>query len=423
MRDHESCVFQSDTSINILKSTTSKQNSTYKRNFQQTRKKGRKSNVPRSSFITESNLSQGGEDTSWIFDTAATSHFCGNRSLLQNYLPVKGTTMSVAIGGVQCDIEGIGTVKMIFRNKDDLGIKAERTNAYSPQRNGVAERYNYTAVDGIKVLLNTSGLTKGFWAEALLCHSYVWNRVCHALRTPQADQWYKSMEEEIRVLKERKVWDLVPKPANGKVIGCRWVYTIKFNEKGVIVRYKARLVAQGFRQVQGIHYDEVFSPVVHFSIIRMCFSVLVCKQKWRHCQLDIKCAYLYATIQEGIFMTQPQGFVDPNKPDHVCHLNKALYGLHQSGREWFLEIHSVLENLNFKKLDWTNCVYAYQDNVVLLLYVDDIVIFAKTDILIEEVINRLSTHFDLKILGKTRTLLRVQLKKGDEFFIHLGIYP
>ncbi|KAF8766821.1 Retrovirus-related Pol polyprotein like [Argiope bruennichi] len=233
------------------------------------------------------------------------------------------------------------------------------------------------------------------------------------------------MEEEISILKERKVWDLVPKPANGKVIGCRWVYTIKLNEKGVIVRYKARLVAQGFRQIQGIHYDEVFSPVVNFSIIRMCFSVLVCKQKWRHCQLDIKCAYLYATIQEGIFMTQPQGFVDPNKPDHVCHLNKALY---QSGREWLLEIHSVLENLNFKKLDWTNCVYAYQDNVVLLLNVDDIVIFAKTDILIEEVINRLSTHFDLKILGKTLTLLGVQFEEmGEEieeiFHSSVGIYP
>ncbi|KAF8796920.1 hypothetical protein HNY73_001248 [Argiope bruennichi] len=87
---------------------------------------------------------------------------------------------------------------------DDLGIKAERTNAYSPQQNGVAERYNYTAVDGIKVLLNTSGLTKGFGAEALLCHSYVWNRVCHGNqiltpfelyggRKPSKDFWMHSL--------------------------------------------------------------------------------------------------------------------------------------------------------------------------------------------------------------------------------------
>ncbi|GBN58445.1 hypothetical protein AVEN_129599-1, partial [Araneus ventricosus] len=69
------------------------------------------------------------------------------------------------------------------------------------------------------------------------------------------------MKEEIQVVKERKVWDLVPKPANGKVIGCRWVYTLKQHEKGVIVRYKGRLVAQGFGQIQGIHYDEIFNPV------------------------------------------------------------------------------------------------------------------------------------------------------------------
>ncbi|GBM20638.1 Retrovirus-related Pol polyprotein from transposon TNT 1-94 [Araneus ventricosus] len=231
------------------------------------------------------------------------------------------------------------------------------------------------------------------------------------------------MKEEIQVIKERKVWDLVPKPANSKVIGCRWVYTLKQDEKGVIVRYKARLVAQGFGQIQGIHYDEIFNPVVNFSIIRMCFSVLVCKQKWRHSQLDIKCAYLYASLQETIFMSQPQGFVDPNKPDHVCHLNKALYGLHQSGREWFYEIHSVLENLSFKKLESTNCVYVYQDNVVLLLYVDDIVLFAKTDTLIKDVIKCLRIHFDLKVLGKTRKLLGVEFEEmGNELFIHQSEY-
>ncbi|GBN81925.1 Retrovirus-related Pol polyprotein from transposon TNT 1-94 [Araneus ventricosus] len=231
------------------------------------------------------------------------------------------------------------------------------------------------------------------------------------------------MKEEIQVIKERKVWDLVPKPANGNVIGCRWVYTLNQDEKGVIVRYKVRLVAQGFGQIQGIHYDEIFNPVVNFSIIRMCFSVLVCKQKWRHSQLDIKCAYLYASLQDTIFMSQPQGFVDPNKPDHVCHLNKALYGLHQSGRERFYEIHSVLENLSFKKLESTSCVYVYRDNVVLLLYVDDIVLFAKTDNLIKDVKKCLSTHLDLKVLGKTRKLLGVEFEEmGNELFIHQSEY-
>ncbi|GBN95599.1 Retrovirus-related Pol polyprotein from transposon TNT 1-94 [Araneus ventricosus] len=127
-------------------------------------------------FIVESNLSQDYERDAWILDTAATSHFYSNKNLLRNFRPVKNLTMSVAVGGVRCDIKGIGTVRMIFENN---GIKAERTNVYSPQQNGVAERCNYTAVDAIKVMLNSSGLSKGFWAEALLCHTYVWNRVCH----------------------------------------------------------------------------------------------------------------------------------------------------------------------------------------------------------------------------------------------------
>ncbi|GBL80334.1 Retrovirus-related Pol polyprotein from transposon TNT 1-94 [Araneus ventricosus] len=124
-------------------------------------------------------------------------------------------------------------------------------------------------------------------------------------------------------------------------------------------------------------------------------------------------------------MSQPQGFVDPNKPDHVCHLNKALYGLHQSGGEWFYKIHSlsVLENLSFMKLESTNCVYVCEDNVVLLLYVDDIVLFAKTDTLIKDVIKCLNTHFDLKVLGKTRKLLGVEFQEmGNELFIPQSEY-
>ncbi|GBM45943.1 Retrovirus-related Pol polyprotein from transposon TNT 1-94 [Araneus ventricosus] len=160
------------------------------------------------------------------------------------------------------------------------------------------------------------------------------------------------MLDEILVMNNRKVWTLVQKPNNNKIIGCRWVFTVKNDDQGKIVRYKARLVAQGFKQMKGIHYDEVFSPVVNFEIVRLCFSIFVCKLQWSHCQSDVKCAYLYAPLDENILMSQPQGFEDPNKPEYVCKLNKSIYGLHQSGRNWFLEIHNVLENMCIlKKVD------------------------------------------------------------------------
>ena len=230
------------------------------------------------------------------------------------------------------------------------------------------------------------------------------------------------MGEELKILKERHVWDLVKLPANTEPIGCRWVYTIKQNEKNEIVRYKARLVAQGYKQVRYETYDLTFSPVVNFSLVRFFFSLLVSFLKWTHLQFDVKCAYLYADITENIFMKQPPGFIQSDKPHLVCKLNKALYGLHQSGRVWFMEINKVLTDIGFKKLEWCNCVYTLKSKIVLLLYVDDIVIFGKNKSIIEDSIKNISKFFDLKALGKTRKLLGVEFEEKDGIFIHQKSY-
>ena len=100
------------------------------------------------------------------------------------------------------------------------------------------------------------------------------------------------MDEEINIMKNRKVWHLVTPPKHKVVIGNRWVYTVKRDENGKIARYKARLVAQGFKQVKGDSYDETFSPVVEFSVVRFFFTLLVSNLKWVNIQADIKAAYL-----------------------------------------------------------------------------------------------------------------------------------
>lgn len=220
------------------------------------------------------------------------------------------------------------------------------------------------------------------------------------------------MEEELQVMRERKVWNLQTLPKNIKPIGCRWVFTVKQNERGDIVRFKARLVAQGFKQVKGETYDESFSPVVNFGIIRFFFSLLIVKLAWSHIQCDIKSAYLYAPLTETIYMSQPPGFSD--KENLFCKLEKAIYGLHQSGRQWFFEINKILIKLGFNKFDWGNCIYNFKSNVILLLYVDDIVIFGKRISDINEVIELLKKHFDLKILGKTKKLLGVEFNESEK---------
>lgn len=134
------------------------------------------------------------------------------------------------------------------------------------------------------------------------------------------------MEEELEVMYKRKVWELTPLPADVEPLGCRWVYTIKRDDKGRIARYKARLVAQGYKQVKGVSYDETFSPVVNFSLIRFFFAALVSCYKWTHTQCDVKGAYLYAPLEDRIYIKQPPGFEIKGKERMVCSLRELFMG-------------------------------------------------------------------------------------------------
>lgn len=231
------------------------------------------------------------------------------------------------------------------------------------------------------------------------------------------------MKNEMEVIKSRNVWHLENIPKDVTPIGCRWVYTVKRDDQGKIVRYKARLVAQGFKQVKGESYDETFSPVVNFGVVRFFFSILVSYRKWCHVQCDVRGAYLYAPLKEKVFMSQPPGFSVPGKTNMYCRLDRALYGLHQSGRQWFFEIHNVLLKIGFIKLAWCNCAYTFSNYVVLILYVDDFVLFGKDKNVVNNVINILVKHFDIKVLGRTKLLLGVEfVEKGGCVLIHQGKY-
>ena len=179
------------------------------------------------------------------------------------------------------------------------------------------------------------------------------------------------------MMNSRNVWILVDLSSGCKVIGSRWVYTLKTDNKNVIKRYKARLVAQSFNQRYGIDYDDVFSPVMNFSLIRFFFILLVSILSWEHRQLDVKSAYLYGILKQKNYLRQPKGFEVPGEESKVCLLLKAIHGLHQSGKEWYNEIDKILKSLDFPKLQWCNCVYTLGGNLFPLLYVDDIIMFAK----------------------------------------------
>nr|GEZ73985.1 putative ribonuclease H-like domain-containing protein [Tanacetum cinerariifolium] len=176
-----------------------------------------------------------------------------------------------------------------------------------------------------------------------------------------------------------KVWILVDLPFGKKAIGTKWVYRNKKDEGGVVVRNKARLVTQGHRQEKGIDYDEVFAPVARIEAIRI-FLAIASYMGFIFYQMDVKSAFLYGTIDEEVYVSQPLGFVDPKFPNKVYKVVKALYGLHQALRAWYATLSTSLEKSRYKSRAIDKTLFIKQDQKDIMLvqvYVDDIIFGSK----------------------------------------------
>ncbi|GJW13496.1 putative ribonuclease H-like domain-containing protein [Tanacetum coccineum] len=169
------------------------------------------------------------------------------------------------------------------------------------------------------------------------------------------ESWVEAMQEELLQFKLQKVWVLVDLPYGKKVIGTKWVFRNKRDERSIVVKNKARLVAQGFRQEEGIDYDEVFAPVARIEAIRL-FLAFASYMGFTVYQMDVKSAFLYGTIEEEVYVHQPPGFVDPAHPNKVYKVIKALYGLHQAPRAWYETLSSFLMENGFRR-EFEECMH------------------------------------------------------------------
>ncbi|GJZ83856.1 putative ribonuclease H-like domain-containing protein [Tanacetum coccineum] len=177
-----------------------------------------------------------------------------------------------------------------------------------------------------------------------------------------------------------RVWILVDLPIRKRAIGTKWVFRNKKDERGIVIRNKARLVAQGHRQEEGIDYEEVFAPVARIEAIRL-FLAYASFMGFLVYQMDVKSAFLYGTIEEEVYVTQPPGFKDPDHPNKVYKVVKALYGLHQAPRAWYETLANYLLGNGFKrgKIDQTLFIKKQKGDILLVqVYVDDI-IFGSTN--------------------------------------------
>ena len=154
-------------------------------------------------------------------------------------------------------------------------------------------------------------------------------------------EWNKAMQEEMKSLKENHTYDLVKLPKGKRSLKNKWVYKLKTEEITSKPRYKARLIVKGSSQKKGVDFEEIFSPVVKMSSIRVVLG-LAASLNLEVEQLDVKTAFLHGDLEEEIYMDQPQGFEVKGKEDLVCRLRKSLYGLKQAPRQWYKKFDSFM---------------------------------------------------------------------------------
>ncbi|GJR40634.1 retrovirus-related pol polyprotein from transposon TNT 1-94 [Tanacetum coccineum] len=227
--------------------------------------------------------------------------------------------------------------------------------------------------------------------------------------------------------KDLKFWEVgLPRcPDNMFLIKLKWIYKFKTDESGGVLKNKARLVAQGFRQEEGISFEESFEPVARIEAIRI-FVANVAHKNMTIYQMDVKTAFLNGELKEEVYISQPEGFVDQDNPSHVYKLKKALYGLKQAPRAWYDMLSSFLISQQFSKgaVDPTLFTrHAGNDILLVQIYVDDIIFASTNTAMCDEFANQMTNKFKMSMMGQMSFFLGLQISQSPKsIFINQSKY-
>ena len=225
-------------------------------------------------------------------------------------------------------------------------------------------------------------------------------------------EWVKVMQEEVRSLLENHTYDLLKLPQGKKALRKKWVYILKTKNNGSQLMYKARLVVKRFNQKKGIDFEEIFSPVVKMSSIRVALG-LAARLNLEVEQLDVKTAFFHGDLDEEIYIQQPEGFEVKGKENLVCKLKKSFYGLKQAPRQWYKKFDSFMMSHGYNKTSSDHCVFTRKfsndDFIILLLYVDDMLIIGHDSSKIDRLKRELSKSFATKNFGSAKQILGMKI--------------
>ncbi|THH16855.1 hypothetical protein EUX98_g9236 [Antrodiella citrinella] len=243
--------------------------------------------------------------------------------------------------------------------------------------------------------------------------------VGEAMKRPDAHQWTGAMNDEIGRLAKHKTWIYVTPTSDMNVIDSKWVFRHKKDARGNIIGHRARLVARGFTQIEGVDYtsDDTYAPVAKMSSARTCLAIAAQRDYEIH-QMDVKSAYLYGRMEEGenIYMRPPRGTqLAGIKPGQVLKLQACIYGLKQAGRRWAKKFRSVMTDVGLTRSELDHGVfYRYLPNdefVVLFIHVDDMTMIAPSMKHMDALKRKIKDHVEVVDSGEVNWMLGIEIKR------------
>nr|AAG60200.1 putative gag-pol polyprotein [Oryza sativa Japonica Group] len=227
--------------------------------------------------------------------------------------------------------------------------------------------------------------------------------------------WRAAMQSEMDAVQENRTWELADLPRGHRAITLKWVFKLKRDEAGAIVKHKARLVARGFVQQEGIDYDDAFAPVARMESVRLLLA-LAAQEGWGVHHMDVKSAFLNGDLKEEVYVHQPPGFVIPGKEGKVLRLHKALYGLRQAPRAWNAKLDSTLKGMGFEQSPHEAAIYRRGNggNALLVgVYVDDLVITGTKDAEVAAFKEEMKATFQMSDLGPLSFYLGIEVHQDN----------